>query len=92
MKKEKIELLNSAESAIDSASKSLKEHRSFVTAEGEQQLKDAIAELEELKENSESTVEQLKESLEKLNQTQMDVFAAAYKNKGTPNSESAPEN
>lgn len=93
LKKEKIELLNSAESAIDSASKSLKEHRQYVTAEGEQQLKDAINELEELKENSESTVDQIKESLENLNRIQMEVFASAYKNKGgNPEGESTPEN
>jgi molecular chaperone DnaK len=81
LKKDRIELLNTAESAIDSAQKSLKEHRQHVTAEGEAALKAAIEEVEELKENAESSVEDLRAALEKLNQAQMDAFANAYKNK-----------
>jgi len=79
VRREKIELLNTAESSIDSAQKSLKEHRQFVTEEGEAKLKEAINELEELKDNEESTAEQIRTSLEKLNQAQMDAFANAYK-------------
>ena len=78
-RRERIELLNTAESSIASAQKSLKEHRQHVTEEGEAKLKEAMNELEELKENEESTPEQLKEALEKLNQAQMDAFANAYR-------------
>ena len=79
LRRERIELLNTAESSIASAQKSLKEHRQHVTEEGEAKLKEAMNELEELKENEESTPEQLKEALEKLNQAQMDAFANAYR-------------
>ena len=79
IRRERIELLNTAESSIASAQKSLKEHRQHVTEEGEAKLKEAMDELEELKENEESTPEQLKEALEKLNQAQMDAFANAYR-------------
>ena len=82
LRRERIELLNTAESSIASAQKSLKEHRQHVTEEGEAKLKEAMNELEELKENEESTPEQLKEALEKLNQAQMDAFANAYRKGG----------
>lgn len=81
-KRERIELLNTAESSLDSAQKSLKEHREHVTEEGEANLKAAMEELEELKDNPDSTAEQLRTALEKLNQTQMEAFANAYKKGG----------
>lgn len=38
-------------------------------------------ELEELKENAESTPEEIRASLERFNQVQMDAFSNAYKNR-----------
>lgn len=81
-RRQKVELLNTVESSLDSAQKSLKEHRQYVNEENEAKLKQAMTDLENLKENEDATVDEIKEALEKFNQIQMEAFSDAYKSKG----------
>merc|ERR1711941_249730 len=79
-KKAIIEIKNRGESVIDECHKNMKEHKQFMDAEGESNLKEAIKTLED-KMSSSTDSEEIRQSIDALQEVQMKVFESAYKNK-----------
>jgi len=78
-KKSLIEIKNRGESVIDECHKNLKEHKQFVDADGESKLKEAIKTLEDTMSSS-SDADEIRQSIDALQEIQMKTFESAYKN------------
>jgi len=78
-RKERIEVVNESELAVDRAFKNLKEFAQHATEEGRASLKEAINELQDFLDEPNSSLEDLKEALAKVKKTEMEIFAGAYK-------------
>merc|ERR1712217_398174 len=85
-----VEIKNRAESVIDECHKNLKEHKQYVDADGESKLKEAIKELED-KMSSSSDNEEIRQSIDALQEVQMKIFESAYK-KSSENNASGSQN
>jgi len=82
VKKEQVELKNSADSLIFNTEKSLEEHKDSIDQEVVDRVKGAIKDVQEAIEND-VEVESLREKVDALQQASMSIGEAVYKNKGS---------
>jgi len=78
-KKSLIETKNRGESVIDECHKNMKDHKQYMDADGEQKLKEAISTLQD-KMNSSEDGDEIRQAIDSLQEVQLKVFEAAYKN------------
>merc|ERR1712217_286032 len=89
-KKGLVEIKNRGESVIDECHKNMKEHKQYVDSDGEAKLKEAIAELQSKMESSADN-DEIRQSIDALQEVQMKVFESAYK-KSSENNASGSQN
>merc|ERR1712137_1085623 len=78
-KKSLIEIKNRGESVIDECHKNMKDHKQYMDADGEQKLKEAISTLQDTMSSS-SDADEIRQSIDALQEIQMKTFESAYKN------------